>query len=75
MKIDQYLKWIATAILIIGTAVNSLGYYPIGPLILAVGGIIWLVVSIMWREPSLIVTNAVMTFTGLVGLCYMHLIK
>ena len=75
MKIDQYLKWIATAILIIGTAVNSLGYYPIGPMILAVGGIIWLVVSIMWREPSLIVTNAVMTFTGLVGLCYMHLIK
>ena len=75
MKIDQYLKWVATIILIIGTAVNSLGYYPIGPMILAVGGIIWLVVSIMWREPSLIVTNAVMTSTGLAGLCYMHLIK
>lgn len=70
MKIDQYLKWIATAILIIGTAVNSLGYYPAGPLILAVGGILWLIVSIIWKEASLIVTNAVMTATGLIGLCY-----
>lgn len=70
MKIDQYLKWIATAILIIGTAVNSLGYYPAGPIILAVGGIIWLIVSIIWREASLIVTNSVMTATGLIGLCY-----
>lgn len=67
---DQYLKWIATAILIAGTAVNSLGYYPAGPLILAVGGIIWLAVSIMWREASLIVTNGVMTATALIGLCY-----
>ena len=70
MKIDQYLKWIATAILIIGTAVNSLGYYPAGPIILAIGGILWLIVSIIWREASLIVTNSVMTLTGLIGLCY-----
>lgn len=70
MTVDQYLKWIATVILIIGTAVNSLGYYPAGPLILAMGGAIWLVVSVMWREASLIVTNAVMTVTGLAGLCY-----
>lgn len=70
MTVDQYLKWIATVILIIGTAVNSLGYYPAGPLILALGGVIWLAVSIMWREASLIVTNSVMTLTGLAGLCY-----
>lgn len=67
---DQYLKWIATVILIIGTAVNSLGYYPAGPLILALGGVIWLAVSVMWREASLIVTNFVMTVTGFLGLCY-----
>lgn len=68
--LNWYLKWIATAILIVGTAVNSLGFYPAGPLILAVGGILWLVVSIRWREPSLIVTNSIMTVTGLAGLCY-----
>jgi hypothetical protein len=66
--LNWYLKWTATAILIIGTAVNSLGFYPEGPLILAVGGIMWLIVSIRWREPSLIVVNSVMTATGIAGL-------
>ena len=68
MKLDQILKWVATAILILGTAVNSLGYYPLGPIILAVGGFIWLIVSIMWREWALIVTNGVMLIVGIVGL-------
>ena len=62
------LKWIATATLIIGTLINSLGYYPIGPIILALGGFIWLVVSVMWREPALIVTNAVLFIVGVGGL-------
>lgn len=66
--LNWYLKWTATAILIVGTAVNSLGYYPAGPIILAVGGLLWLVVSIRWREASLIVVNSVMTATGLAGL-------
>jgi hypothetical protein len=69
-KLDFYLKWLATAILIVGTAVNGLGYYPAGPIILVVGGLIWLAVSIMWREPSLIVVNAVMSVTALLSLGY-----
>ena len=68
------LKWIATAILIIGTLINSLGYYPIGPIILALGGFIWLVVSEMWREPALIVTNAVLFIVGVGGLIYTNLL-
>jgi hypothetical protein len=66
--LNWYLKWTATAILIVGTAVNSLGYYPAGPLILVLGGLLWLIVSIRWREASLIVVNSVMTATGLAGL-------
>lgn len=68
--LDWYLKWIATATLIVGTAVNGLGYYPAGPVILAIGGVFWLAVAIMWQERSLIVTNLVMTVTGLVTLGY-----
>jgi hypothetical protein len=70
LKWTIYAKWFATAVLIIGTAINSLGYYPLGPIILAVGGFIWLAVSIAWREPSLIITNAVMSLTGIAGLLY-----
>jgi hypothetical protein len=68
--LNNILKWTATAILIFGTAVNSLGYYPAGPLILCIGGVVWLIVSIRWREFSLIMTNAVMTFTAAAGMIY-----
>lgn len=68
MKIDQKLKWIATVILIIGAFVNSLGYYPAGPILFIVGGFFWLWTSILWKESSLIVTNGVMLFAGVIGL-------
>lgn len=64
------LKWIATAVLIIGTAVNSAGYYPAGPILLILGGIIWLIVSIRWREPALIATNSLMTLAAVIPLAY-----
>jgi hypothetical protein len=68
LKIDQILKWVATATLIVGTVFNA-GFpdlYPVGPLILAAGGYIWLVVSIMWKDWALIATNIVMSTTGLI---------
>jgi hypothetical protein len=68
--VTAILKWIGTAILIIGTVVNSAGHYPEGPLILALGGIVWLVVSIIWREYSLIVVNVAMTTASLAGLAW-----
>ena len=75
MKIDVYLKWTATTVLILGTAVNTAlpQLFLLGPLILALGGVLWLVVSIMWREWALIVTNAVMMAVGIVGLAYYYL--
>ena len=68
MKTDQILKWVATATLIVGTVFNA-GFpdlYPVGPLVLAAGGYIWLIVSIMWKDWALIATNTVMSTTGLV---------
>jgi hypothetical protein len=70
--LNWYLKWIATLVLIVGTAVNSMGFYHEGPLILAIGGVLWLIVSIRWREASLIVTNGVMLVTGLGGLAWRY---
>jgi hypothetical protein len=68
--VDTILKWAATVILIIGTAVNSAGYYPQGPIILLIGGLVWLTVALRWREPALIVTNGIMSLTGVIGLVY-----
>lgn len=71
VKTGNTLKWIATAVLIIGTFVNA-GFpelYPIGPLLLALGGVIWLAVSFLWKEPALIVTNLVLTTVGFEVYC------
>ena len=70
VKTGTQLKWLATAILIIGTFVNA-GFpelYPVGPLLLAMGGVIWLIVSFLWKEPALIVTNMVLTLMGFGGI-------
>ena len=68
--LNSILKWLGTVTLILGTAVNSLGYYPAGPVILLAGGIFWLAVSIRWCEPALIVTNLVMLITSAAGLTW-----
>jgi hypothetical protein len=73
MKIDQILKWVATGILIVGSLVNSLGYYPAGPIILGLGAIVWLIVSIMWKEMSLIITNLIFAIITILGLIIYYL--
>jgi hypothetical protein len=42
-------------------------------MLLALGGIIWLVVSVIWKEPALITTNAVLTITGIGGIMLYYL--
>jgi hypothetical protein len=69
-ELNFYLKWIATAILIVGTGVNGLGYYPEGPALLVLGGFIWLIVAIRIKDAPLIVTNLVMSAVGLAAIVY-----
>jgi len=71
-KLNWYLEWTATAILIFGTAVNSLGYYPAGPILLCLGGVVWFVVALRWRKLSLMVVNGVMLLTGVSGLLWKY---
>lgn len=66
----ELTKWIATAILIAGTFVNGLGYYPQGPIILVIGGFIWLAVAIRVKDWPLIITNLVMSTVGLAAVIY-----
>ena len=75
MKIDFILKWLATSVLIVGTFINANlpHLYPLGPGLLALGGVIWLVVSFMWKEPALIVNNGVLTVVGLGGIALYYL--
>jgi hypothetical protein len=69
-KTNAILKWTATAILIVGTGVNGLGIYPLGPALLVLGGFIWLAVAIRIKDAPLIVTNLVMSVVGLAAIVY-----
>ena len=51
--------------LIVGVGFNSFNIYALGaPLIMCLGGIIWVVVGYMWREYSIIITNLVLTMVS-----------
>jgi hypothetical protein len=67
-EIVFYLKWIATVITIAGAICTSINLYPLGPALLNLGAFVWLIVSIMWREWSLIVINATLLLIYTVGL-------
>lgn len=67
-KFQKRMKWLATATLIVGTFINALNIYPLGAIILVLGGVFWSAVSISWREPALITTNLTLTLVGLLGL-------
>jgi len=63
-----YLKWLATVITIAGAICTSVNLYPLGPALLNLGAFVWFIVSIMWREWSLIVINATLLLIYTVGL-------
>lgn len=68
-QITNTLKWLGTLTLIVGVGINSLGYYPLGPIVLMFGGVIWVVVGYMWQENSIILTNLIITLVSIIGLC------
>ena len=68
-QITNTLKWLGTLTLILGVGINSLGYYPLGPIVMMFGGVIWVVVGYMWQENSIILTNLIITLVSIIGLC------
>jgi hypothetical protein len=68
--VNDTIKWLATAVLIVGTGVNGLGHYPEGPAMLVLGGFMWLIVAVRIRDWPLIVTNLVMSTVGLIAILY-----
>ena len=73
--LDTNLKWLATAVLVAATAFTSLNIYPLGPILYLIGGLLWLVVSIMCKEPALIVTNLTLASVNAIGLIYNLFLK
>ena len=67
-KLDWYIKWSATVVVCAGALAASLDIYPLGPVLLNLGSLLWLIVAVMWRERSLIVVNGVVLAIYTTGL-------
>lgn len=61
------VKWTATAVLVPAGYLTQVGH-ALGPILLYIGGLLWLVASVVMRDRALIVTNIVMALAGTVGL-------
>ena len=61
------LKWIGTGILILEQVLTVLVSIQM-PILLGLGGLIWMMVGILWRENSLIVTNLVLSLVTFIGI-------
>lgn len=66
----ETIKWMGTAILFIGTVINSFNVYPLGPIILLMGGVLWSIVGIISHDIPLIVTNVSMLLMSISILIY-----
>ena len=67
-KVEFIFEWGSTIILLCGAALTSLNIYPMNVFLSLAGNLGWLVVSVMWRKPSLIVIQLVITVIYVAGL-------
>lgn len=68
LKIALYLKWIATAVTLIGAVFASLGIYPYSAIFLNSGAFLFLIWAILIREPAMIAVNSGLLAIYTVGL-------
>ena len=67
-QIEFFFEWGSTFVLLCGAALTSLNIYPMNVFLSLAGNLGWLVVSLMWRRPSLIVIQLVISFIYVAGL-------
>jgi hypothetical protein len=69
-KIEFIIEWVSTVILMIGVWLTAINYYPLNIVFSLLGNFGWLIVAIMWRKPSLITIQLVVSLLYIVGYIY-----
>ena len=70
MKLDWYVQWTSSIVLIIGTVLTAMNMYPYNMILQLIGLTGWLFVSIIWRNIPLILVNLSGVLTLVVGVIY-----
>lgn len=65
---NDFLKWSATAVTILGAVLTSLNVYPWNVVAFNLGSILWLIFAVRIKENSLIVVNTGLLLVYVFGL-------
>jgi len=65
--LSWYIKWAASAFLIVGMMLASVNLFPYNIMVASVGVLSWLIVGMLWHDRALIVLNAVSLVIYLMG--------
>lgn len=68
MKLDFYLKWLATLAIVLATLANAFDVVPLNKVLFLIGCGLWGWVGVLWRQPSLWGLNAFCGVVYIVGL-------
>jgi hypothetical protein len=68
MKLDFYLKWLATFVIVLATLANAFDVVPLNKILFLLGCGLWAWVGILWRQPSLWSLNVFCGVVYIVGL-------
>ena len=68
MTLANKIKWIATAVTLSGAVLASLGIYPYSAMVLNAGSFIFLIWSLLIRDPAMITVNLGLLMIYSIGL-------
>ena len=65
---EVVLKWVANILIVVAAVVTAFDIHPWNKVLFLVGSLLWTVVGIMWRQPSLWTLNAFCAILYIIGL-------
>jgi hypothetical protein len=69
-NLDFYLKWTATAIIVLATLANAFDVVPLNKILFLLGSCMWTAVGLLWKQPSLWTLNLFCVTVYIIGLLY-----
>ena len=68
--LDFYVKWVATAVIVLATLANAFDIVPLNKILFLLGSMLWAWVGVLWRQPSLWILNVFCGLLYIIGLIY-----
>lgn len=66
--LELSIEWGSTVLVIVGALLTSFNIYPLNIYVILVGNFGWMIIGLMWKKPSLIIIQTVLTLIYIAGL-------